>query len=507
MDAYLFICLGTRDVQIRDEVGLDEKVQMELKEYQYPLGKDNRNFRELNVRKFGHWLNNNFDSIKEIIEIPLIEPFLSYIEKKDKLIHRIYLIATDQSKTVSKTDNEHVCRDTCTIAKFLEEKFFPYYYKKESKPCPEIKTVILKNSPNNYDLMIKEFGDFLSKEFEMFSENNNYEVYTEITGGTPQINTSVMLNCIKYYRNKVRFIYKSENSRDIQSLNAAEYILGTYEHENLKQLVERYDFDAVVQNKSYSETIRNLSLSACYRENFDFFNYKKEIDKMYDNVPIGMLEILRKDAFKLCEKEPNSIFNELYWNTVVMWKRDECANFIGRVWRMMETSLQYSLLEIIGCTWDEMIKNSNEKPFESKFRKWAGNNNDFFEFLDENKSDYNISYVKKPIVPNMPTLFASIDFLAETGNNQSKYKNIQKWVRKLRPFASMRNNSIIAHGFENISRESIRSTLEKGEDILLIIRSLIESVGIRLSEENPFNIFKDILIEISEQDLKEILNV
>ncbi|MGC8739379.1 MAG: hypothetical protein ACP5UA_12155 [Candidatus Hydrogenedens sp.] len=361
---------------------------------------------------------------------------------------------------------------------------------------PDIVTITLNDPPNSYDLMIKEFSDKLGK---IYGDNENqYLVCAEITGGTPHINTSIILNCIKFFRNKVTFIYKPENSNDIRSLNIAKYILSSYEHENLKQLVERYDFDAIVQNKNYSDTIGKLSLSACYRGNFDFFFYKKEIDKMYDNVPKNMLEILRNDASKLCEKEPNSIFNELYWNTVIMWKRDECANFIGRVWRIMEASLQYSLLEIVGCTWDEMKENSNKKTFENKFRKWAEENKEFLKYLEK----------QQHIAPNMPMLIACIDFLSERGPNRDKYKNIQKWAQKLRSFATIRNKSIIAHGFCDISKEMIKNTLEdKEEDILIIVRSLIESVGIQLSEENPFDIFKELLININEQYLNETLYV
>lgn len=504
MDVCLFVSLGTRDVQIKNNTDLDENLKKELEELKYPS--DNKNFRDLNVRKFGHWLSNKFDLIKEVIEMPLIEPFLRDIEEKGEIIRKIYLIATDQSKTVNENAREHVSRDTCTIARFLKDKYFNYYFRNKNRTIPDVDTIILKNPPNNYDLVIKEFEDRLREIVQ--TDNKNYMVYAEITGGTPQINTSVILNCTKFYRDKVSFIYKSENSEEVKVLNISDYLLKTYEHEALIKLVNRYDFDAIVQNESDCSPIGKLAQFACYRMNFDFFNYKKIIGSRFDNIPNEMgVKSLREDAFKLIGKEPESLFNELYWNAVVMWQRDECANFIGRLWRIMEASLQYCLLEIIGSNWDDMVehKETGKENFVKKFEIWAENNHPFLTYLENHKKDYSLSHIRKPISPNMPILHASIDFLAQ---KQSKYKDVQEWAKKLRPFGNMRNKSIIAHGFEGISKEKILKMLENEEDkILLIVRNFIESVGISLSEENPFNLFKDIIIEMSEKRLIETLNV
>ncbi len=508
MNAYLFICLGTRDVRIKCLDKLDEKIKNELNESKYPL--DNKYFRELNVRKFGHWLGKNFDLIKDNIEIPLIEPFLIYIEGKKHDIKKIYLIATDQKDSIKDEAKEHLGRDTCILAEFLENNYLKYYFNSRNKEAPVIETIILNNPPNDYDLMIKEFGKFL--QGTKIEESNDYVVYAEITGGTPQINTSVILNCTAYYRDKVTFLYKSENEREIKSLSVARYILDSYEHESLQRLAERYDFDAIAQNKDYSDTVRRLARCACYRMNFDFFNYKSEVSGQFNDIygnPI--LEILRNDAFNLVQQIPEAILNELYWNTVVMWQRDECANFLGRVWRIMEVSLQYALLEVIKCDWDKI----NE--FKEKFTIWANKNEDFKNYLKGKKKNYGLSEIKKPIVSNMPILHACIDFLAENdkeGKNSLRYNALSSCIKKLRALADMRNKSIIAHGFEGVSKDMIKDIIKKeiqdiknNEDIFFIIRSLIESLGMNLSETNPFEEFKEIIVEVNRKKISGSLYV
>ncbi|MGC8739378.1 MAG: hypothetical protein ACP5UA_12150 [Candidatus Hydrogenedens sp.] len=137
MDAYLFICLGTRDVQIENSINLEGDLHKTLEECKYPWKEKDKNFRGLNVRKLGHWLYDNFDKVKEIIRIPLSEPFLNHIENESHTIKQIYLIATDQQKTIEESAKEHLERDTCIIADFLKEKFFPYFFtKKRCLPFP-----------------------------------------------------------------------------------------------------------------------------------------------------------------------------------------------------------------------------------------------------------------------------------------------------------------------------------------------------------------------------------
>lgn len=508
MNAHLFICLGTRDVQIKLLDKLDEKIKNDLIECKYPT--DNKSFRELNVRKFGHWLEKYFDLIKDNIEIPLIEPFLNYIEGKKHDIKKIYLIATDQKDSIKDEAKEHLARDTCILAEFLENKYLKYYFNSRNKEAPIIETIILKNPPNNYDSMIREFGKFLKEK--KIEESNNYMVYAEITGGTPQINTSVILNCTAYYRDKITFLYKPENEKEIKSLNVARYILDSYEHESLQRLAERYDFDAIAQNNAYSDTVRRLARCACYRMNFDFFKYRSEVDIQFNDIPGNpILKILRDDAFNLVQQIPEAILNELYWNTVVMWQRDECANFLGRVWRIMEVSLHYALLKVVKCDWDKIDE------FKNEFIIWANGNKDFKNYLNEKKKNYGLHKINKPIVSNMPILHACIDFFAENdkeGSNGVDYKALSSYIKKLWVLADMRNKSIIAHGFEGVSKDMMKDTIKKeiqdienNKNIFSIIRSLIESLGMNLSETNPFDNFKEIIVELNREKISGSLYV
>ncbi len=136
MEAHLFISLGTRDIQLLNLESIGKNIPKEyekLKELGYPIeNEDNNkvvkkeNFNNLNVRKFGHWLTQNFEVIKDNIDIQIIEPFLKWLKEQNKNISKIYLIATNQK---GEKDPEHIKRDTCVIADFLKEKFFPFYFK------------------------------------------------------------------------------------------------------------------------------------------------------------------------------------------------------------------------------------------------------------------------------------------------------------------------------------------------------------------------------------------
>jgi len=510
MEAHLFISLGTRDIQLLNLESIEKHIPKEyekLKELGYPIeNEDNnkvvkkKNFNNLNVRKFGHWLKDNFEDIKDNIDIQIIEPFLKWLKEQNKNISKIYLIATNQKE---EKDPEHIKRDTCVIADFLKEKFFPFYFQNY---LPEVEIIELNDKPNDYDLMIKEIAKSLMKVPEK-NNINQYDVYAEITGGTPQINTALMLNCIKYFRKKVKFIYKSESTTEIKSLEIGKYILKNYEHEALQRLVERYDFDAISKNENYPEIIRKLAECACYRMNFDFYNYKQCISdtnqsyselSSYENIGI-----LQEDADNLFRKSPEAVFNEIYWNAVIMWKRNECANFIGRVWRIKEAVMQYALIDIINCPWKEITEK-----FKNKFIEWARNDKDFIDHLINNRNEYGLKdkVTKEHIIPSSPILNASVDFLAQGGSANSKsninFEGLSDTIKKLNKFSNMRNNSIIAHGFEPISKQQIEKNNK--EDILNILQELIKSIGIQISDNNPYDIFGEIIKNINEKYLEQI---
>ncbi len=129
METLLFIPLGTREITLTGLEDIKKKITdktwKELtEEIKYP--ENDKNFRNLNVRKFGHWLTQNFEVIKDNIDIQIIEPFLKWLKEQNKNISKIYLIATNQK---GEKDPEHIKRDTCVIADFLKEKFFPFYFK------------------------------------------------------------------------------------------------------------------------------------------------------------------------------------------------------------------------------------------------------------------------------------------------------------------------------------------------------------------------------------------
>lgn len=513
MAIYLFISLGTRDIQLKNLEKIEEKIGKDkykelIEDIKYP--KDKKFSKEFNVRKFGHWLKNNFENIKDDIELPMIEPVLDDVSKKGE-IKKIFLIATDQKK-----ENEHFERDTCVSAKFLRDMYFPYYYK-ETKP--EVEILILEGKPNDYDLMIKEF----SKHLEKIQPNttNKDKFYAEITGGTPQISLSVIINCIRFLQDRVDFIYKPENSNEVKILNLGAYILKSYEHEALIRLAERYDFDAIAQNENYPEFVRELAKSAAYRLNFDFFAYRKKIKNIRLEEDkkewIEELKSLIEDTRKLFEKEPASLFNELYWNAVIMWERDECANFVGRVWRIIEAVMHYSLLNVVDCSWEEM-KNDNDT-FKDSFKEWANKNDKFFNFLKQKTNNKNNKYglngskiEKGQLKSTIPILHACIDFIIEKKRNGSgEYEQVEydleglsKYIESLREFTDKRNKSIIAHGFEPISKETIDASLEN-KDIIEITRSMIECVRLKLSEQNPFDVFKDLIVEYNEYELNKTL--
>lgn len=520
MDAYIFICLGTRDIQFKKEflnqIENEEnfKLKNELKdEINYPLEKER--FDRLNVRKFGHWLSDNFETIKEYIQLPIIGPSILFLIKQNFTIKKIYLIATDQSKSKNiKPGQDYLKRDTCLFAQFLKGKYLPYFYETNHLPLPDIEIILLNEQANIYDSMIKELDKHIKDKYKEngITDNKNYKVFAEITGGTPQINLSTILNCLKYYQDKVAFIYKPEGQNEVKELQIGNYIFTSYKHESLIALANRYDFDAIANNDFYPDPIKKIAESACARLNFDFYNFQDKLKEFRAQLVLECedetlkknLEYLNTHAKNLLEKEINTIFNELYWNAYIMWVRDEVANFIARIWRMTEAIQQNVLYEYVGYSWYDNFDESKPK-FQNKFKEKAKSDKNLIKFINDNLPQYGLNQkvTSANINPTRPILEATIDYRSEKNHN---LKVVAKHLKKLKEFGNFRNSTIIAHGFQPVSKDKVISTLN-GQDVFSVVKELIESAKLEISQENPFDIFKQIIIDLNEKNLEKLFGV
>lgn len=508
MNCAFIATLGTRDVQI-DEQKISEELRNKLLEEGHSFA-SYKSTSKPNLRKIGHLLSEYFDkefSLYSAITLPIIEPCIQDIINNSEKINLslIYLIATNQK---SQEETKHHQQDTITISEFLKKHYLPKYFENTypKHTIPMIKIIELRGKPNDYDEMLQEVEEKFNEEKSTIEGEKIEKIFGEVTGGTPQISFAVVVNSARIFGNKVVMMYKSESGGTAKRINIINQILEDYEKRALKRLAERYDFDAIAGNRIYSQEIRNVARCASYRLNFDFERYKRILEQIND-YPIfsnytSLFQEILVESEKLLSRDPDTIFRELYWNAEVKWERDECADFVGRVWRTLEGSLHYIVGEIIKCPWEEINK------IKERFSNWVRDEKEFLEYVkgnEEFKEKHELRSTIKDTIPcTINGMLALLDYLSTIGEskltqgNSSKYKKIVEIGLSMRKFAELRNKSILAHGFEPISKDIIEKfELDNNINIREAVKNLMSTIGFKL-EPNYYEVFKKLILKLGE---------
>ncbi len=497
--------LGNRDIWIDEEkIPLNIKEELQNNGFIFKSTKP-PNLQKPNLRKIGHILRT-LTIPYDAISLPIIEPCIKELLKDNDVdIARIYLISTNQKS--NKEGIDFAKADTITVAHFLCENYLPWLFEnKYRKPIPEIKIIELNIAPNDYDEVLIELEKKLGNEIKNIEEINFEKIFAQITGGTPQLALGLIVNSVRFFDQKVNMVYKSESAEYAKQINIAQYILEDYERRALKRLADRYDFDAIAEKEFYPEEIRNIARCVSYRLNFDFENYKSSLEKSIPtikNVCENHNEII-EDAQKIIEKDPSSLFSELYWNAHIKWKRDECADYIQRVWRILEGILHYTISDIVKCNWDK-IHNIKEKFEEWTIQDKVGK--DFVKYLKEDKDFRKKHELHNKIGDSIPctinSMTAMLDYLSQNTPHEpkektEKYKEIVDVELKMRTFAKLRNKCFSVHGFEPVSKEILEKLEEENElKISDSIKNLINLAGLEI-KPNYYDYFRNIILKLGK---------
>lgn len=519
----LFITtLGSRDISIHEEK-IPPNLKEELQNHGFPFKSiKTPHLEKPNLRKIGHILYENFEiliSNDDAISLPIIKPCIDEVlSNNDVEITHIYLISTNQKS--GQEGKDFAKADTISIAYFLSEKYLPWLFEnKFRKPIPKIKIIELNKAPNDYDEVLKELEIKLRDEKKNIEKANLDKIFVQITGGTPQLALGLILNSVRFFDQKVNIVYKSESAESAKQINVARHILEDYEKRALKRLADRYDFDAIARNQSYPPEVRKIAECVSYRLNFDFDRYKDRLDKCIPTIKKvckNHSEIC-DDAQKIIDKDPSSLFSELYWNAHIKWERDECADYIQRIWRILEGILHYVISDIVKCSWSEIHE------IKEKFEEWTEKDNLGKAFVEKLKKEKNfrekhgLNKIGNSVYCSINSMTAMLDYLSQIDtpepkevpercnnytekakNKKEDYKKIVEIELSMRKFSGLRNKCFSVHGFDPVSKEIIED-LEKENNLKILdsVKNLIKLAGLEI-KPNYYDYFKEIILNLGE---------
>jgi len=390
-----------------------------------------------------------FETTKRILEenkwenltLGILEPEIEELEKRyeDFSFSKIFLFGTKQEPSYSQ--------DTIYAAEIAKRKIISRFNLNKE----EIEIIPIKKNPADFDKMQVFYKDFLEGLKEILNENT--DLIISITGGTPAQNFSLLLNSIFLFPEKVKAVYLFRGQKKPKFLNINQEIFNEIVKKQIQILKENELFYPSIKliekwpfSFTYDEKIK-LEFSSAISQ-FNFQKAKEILEnypRLFSDTEKEKLERYLKFPQIIKERRLTQEYFEIYLDLILevwkeakrKWNQGEYTDFLGRIFRIEEGILHY-LFEYETRVITQPL-DSNSYP---EFEKWAENE----EFVK--------SWCEKEKVEKLTT--PSKKFLKEYLEHKFfKYKSFVRFSMRIQNLSYLRNKSILAHGFEGISKDKI----------------------------------------------------
>jgi len=409
------------------------------------LGKDEKPYFDIRKNNVYEDSKRLYENVKFDFEAILLEPVIREIVKEYE-IERLYLFATKQ-RPVHQKDTIYVA---CIVKEILNREF---------GIGERIDVIRIDENPADYDMM---FGLY-EEEMGRISTDADVILHVSITGGTPAQNMALLIKSLLAFGNKVQVVYKLMGSKEVEKFKIGEAIVKILLSEQLKALKDGhlYGSAAELAEKYYLLELKEILMLKAkeHRVLFDFEESVKVLRKALNGAhgeerarikseieDIERIEEGLKGKERFSEEyflTYRALIKELVYNMKLKWEQGAYADFLGRLFRFEEAMLRY--------TFEKEFNVSTERD-ESKgypvFKEFIESNNKLKRFLEESSI--------KPEEPNRRTLFMILTFLKKENPDRKDIKETQEIIGKIEKLADLRNKSILAHGFEGISKDRIK---------------------------------------------------
>lgn len=440
-----------------------------------------------NLRKWGALLLDHMDKVLPFLSAPILDVALRDLDAREALPERVLLAGTKQ-------DNKEFQKgDTFRCA----EALIPVL-KRDYPGLPCIETYFITGSPNDLNAVLPEYATLCRS---LAAE----QVSALCTGGTPACNMALSLRTIEFFGESGTVMHVAENAAAPTRLHIGQYLLSRHRHAALERLAARGDFDAIAEDEGYARPVRTLARAAAARMNFNFKECRNMLLAVKEDQLHDVLAPLLEEAGQLAAGTDRGVaLAEVYWNALLKWRRDECADFLGRVWRLLEGSLQDIISLAVGHT-------AGAPKFREAFETWTAAQPEAYRaYVAGKRTRRKNIQVPASLPSSVPVLILTVDYfvkhdarlLARAGFNAVRAAQFQKAVNLLRPLTDLRNGSVMAHGFSGIWKNKILTTIgASGDESLLLDRlcELMTSQNITLGLD-PYARFAKAVITLNQEN-------
>ncbi|QED48147.1 hypothetical protein [Cytobacillus dafuensis] len=465
MKKNILICnVGNRDVQFAQG------------ENEFPKN----NFREVSKKIYGQ-----YEEKKENLHFPIITTILLDLTKRIKKlnIHEILLIATDQNPP-HFSDTLYSAQ---LIRKYLldtkdDRKIWGGYLNQLKKP----KIIAMQNNPSNMDDMYKFYSEQLPQILGDLDQYQN--IFFSITGGTPAMNTMLMIHGINVGKDKAQIVYVPNKSGRSRNLNITGRMLLENHLLTIRQNIQHFEYHSAIQylenNQEFFASrfpikmLQNLICIFKYaflRISFQFGEALEFIGHFSESRDDASLENLYDYIRDLTEHNVDDHVDkymaELYWNINMLYSKGQFIDVCLRLFRFQEQSLREFVKRKLGVVLDEKVIN----------QEWLKNNTGLRAYLEKSKIRYQGTITRA-------TLQETANYYIQ--NQESALNPILSKINLFDELSTLRNNCIGAHGFSGITEEKMYE----------LMQNKFKLDAIEDFKEALFSTMKEIYTAIFEND-------
>jgi hypothetical protein len=288
-------------------------------------------------------------------------------------------------------------------------------------------------------------------------------------GGIDAINTSLLLQCLNSYGNKVQVLQVDQRTGFCSPLEFTRIYLEDSERHKLHELLDNFQYSAV-KKLEVNKNIRALAAYAEHRLMFDFDAALHTLHKL--DLEHREIKIDLQTRTSQIPGDPSSLLRELSLNAWVKFKQEAYVDFLLRFFRIREELAKSKATAYLQITfninkWKDDIKNLLSKPEFDDLKNYL---------LEQKISGQPLDYTKA----TTETFLAILKFFSE-----EEYNALQQYKK----LSSLRNNSIGAHSFDPVSRASIETELDK-------VGLTVEKMFDYLAQETKFD--KDEYLKLNK---------
>lgn len=440
-----------------------------------------------NLRKWGALLLDHMNTVLPFLRAPILDVALCSLGVRGELPEHLVLAGTKQE------DKEFQRGDTFRCAEALIPVLLRDY-----PDISRVQTAIINGAPNDLNLMLPQYANLcrsLSAE----------RVYALCTGGTPACNMALSLRAVEFFGEGCAVMHVAEDTTEPTNLNVGRYIFDQHRRAALKRLAGCGDFDAIAEDAGYPPPVRRLAQAAAARMNFNFTESLNLVQGVKHLAVDERLDELLEEARLLARGDDRkAALAEIYWNAVLKWQRGEYADFLGRVCRLLEGSLQDILSAVLHFK-------GGPDAFRTEFEGWTQGTvrESYRTYVFQQITHKKNKTAPETISASIPALIMTVKYLVNydagalkrVGLDASKAGELAEAAGKLRPLVELRNKSIMAHGFGGVWKDNILT--QKGgpaaeEELLACLHALLNAQDI-VPGANPYHAFADTVVALNRE--------